>query len=110
MQHEKLICYQKSLGVVQELGQAIQKWPKGQGYLADQTRRALASILLNTAEGNAKTSTQDRRRFFQIARASAAETSACLDVAQALGFMSSTLAIKIKSVLREVYAILSALR
>jgi four helix bundle protein len=46
----------------------------------DQLDRASTSIPLNIAEGNGKFSTVDRARFLEIARGSALESAACLDV------------------------------
>ena len=46
----------------------------------DQLDRAATSIPLNIAEGNGKFSAKDRARFFEIARGSALECAACLDV------------------------------
>jgi four helix bundle protein len=69
----------------------IQQLPPGCGFLADQLRRATASVALNFAEGYAKLSLADQRRFFGIARASAQESLAILDVAQRLGAISPQL-------------------
>src|SRR5947207_6782236 len=41
---------------------------------------ASTSIPLNIAEGNGKFSAKDRARFFEMARGSALECAACLDV------------------------------
>src|SRR5258708_7630725 len=46
----------------------------------DQLDRASTSIPLNIAEGNGKFSDTDRSRFLEIARGSALECAACLDV------------------------------
>src|SRR5947207_5362343 len=46
----------------------------------DQLDRALNSLPLNLAEGNGKFSAVDRARFLEIARGSALECAACLDV------------------------------
>jgi len=46
----------------------------------DQLDRASTSIPLNIAEGNGKFSYRDRARFLEIARGSALESAACLDV------------------------------
>jgi len=45
-----------------------------------RVERASTSIPLNIAEGNGKYTAPDRCRFFDIARGSALECSACLDV------------------------------
>lgn len=64
-------------------------WPSGTNFLQDQLKRAVTSILLNIAEGNGRSSKRDRKRFFNIAKASATETSAILDAAHALQWMGS---------------------
>jgi four helix bundle protein len=77
--HEKLDVYQESItfwGWVGELlGQISAK-----AAAKDQLDRASTSIPLNIAEGNGKFSTVDRARFLEIARGSALECAACLDV------------------------------
>jgi four helix bundle protein len=59
----------------------INRWPRGYYYLSDQLRRAMASISLNLAEGNAKRTYPERKRFFSIAMGSACECSAIFEIA-----------------------------
>ena len=51
--------------------------------LRDQLDRAAASVVLNLAEGMGRPSPSDRAHFFAIARGSAFECAAVLDVLQA---------------------------
>ena len=88
MIHEKLECYKQSVKMAGDLSKEVAKWPRGLGYLSDQLRRAASSITLNIAEGNAKESHPERRRFFKIARASTAEVGACVDLMRAFGLSS----------------------
>jgi four helix bundle protein len=77
--HEKLDVYQEAIafcGWVGEFLTAIS--PKAAAK--DQLDRASTSIPLNIAEGNGKFSFRDRSRFFEMARGSALECAACLDV------------------------------
>ena len=53
---------------------------KSTAELVDQLRRASMSIPLNIAESAGRTGTDDRARFYGIARGSAMECSALLDV------------------------------
>jgi four helix bundle protein len=90
MLHEKLICYRKSVQLAEELTTQSRAWSRGFGYLSDQLKRALASAVLNCAEGNARSGSAERKRFFQISRASIAEVGACLDLAQAFQLIPPT--------------------
>jgi four helix bundle protein len=77
--HEKLEVYQASLSFIAWLEPVLQKAPKSLA-VADQLDRASTSIPLNIAEGNGKFTGADRCRFFDIARGSALESAAALDV------------------------------
>ncbi len=77
--HEKLVAYQESIvfcGWVGELLSSINTKLAAK----DQLDRASTSIPLNIAEGNGKFSDADRSRYLEIARGSALECAACLDV------------------------------
>lgn len=77
--HEKLRAYQESLAFVTWAGAVIERLP-AKLSARDQLDRASTSIVLNVAEGNGKRSHPDRCRYFDIARGSAVECAACLDV------------------------------
>jgi len=102
MLHEKLECYRQAILLAEDLSKEVAKWPKGFGYLSDQLRRAMASVILNIAEGNARNSDKERRRFFEIARASAAEVSACVDLSRAFGLTTPVDSIALKSRLEAI--------
>ena len=53
---------------------------KAEKYVFDQLGRASYSIVLNIAEGSAKTSHADRRNYFTTARGSTFECVAILDL------------------------------
>ena len=50
-------------------------------HLKEQLLRASSSVALNLAEGSAKSSLKDRRRFYQIAFASLRETQCIFELA-----------------------------
>ena len=109
MLHEKLECYRRSVRLAEEFSKEGAKWPRGYGYLLDQLRRAMASLVLNLAEGNARRSRKERRRFFDIARGSGAEVAACLDLIAAFELMPQGMVIDFKSRLTEVCKMIWAL-
>ena len=49
-------------------------------HLKDQLRRAALSVVLNLAEGSAKPTAKERRRFYSIALASAREVQALIEI------------------------------
>ena len=77
--HEKLRAYQEALRFAAWVDPVIERLP-AKLSARDQLDRASTSIVLNIAEGNGKRSHPDRCRYFDIARGSALESAACLDV------------------------------
>ena len=77
--HEKLDVYREAIGFCGWVGEFLAAI-SGKAAAKDQLDRASTSIPLNIAEGNGKFSAKDRARFFEMARGSALECAACLDV------------------------------
>jgi four helix bundle protein len=77
--HEKLDVYQEAIAFRGWIGEFIAAI-SAKAAAKDQLDRASTSIPLNVAEGNGKFSAKDRARFLEIARGSALECAACLDV------------------------------
>jgi four helix bundle protein len=77
--HEKLDVYQESISFCGWVGELLNSI-NAKTAAKDQLDRASTSIPLNIAEGNGKFSDADRSRFLEIARGSALECAACLDV------------------------------
>ena len=63
MQHTNTRIYRRSLELVAISRDAIDSFPVGYGYLADQLRRAASSVVLNFSEGTGKRTRRDRRRY-----------------------------------------------
>src|SRR6266480_3227440 len=77
--HEKLDVYQESVAFCGWVGDLLNDITC-KAAAKDQLDRASTSLPLNIAEGNGKFSDADRSRFLEIARGSALECAACLDV------------------------------
>jgi four helix bundle protein len=80
-----LKIYPVILELVRRLAPAVRSLRERSPALADQMERALMSVPLNVAEG-AYSWGRNRQARFQTAAASARETLACLETAEALGF------------------------
>ena len=102
MLHENLRCYRRAIELAEGLSKEGARWPRGFAYLVDQQRRAMASVVLNLAEGNARKSVKERKRFFEIARASVVEVAACVDLSRAFGLIREDRASLLKSRLSEI--------
>ena len=79
LDHEKLNVYQEAIRFAAWANGLLDALPKTLA-VHSQLDRAATSIPLNIAEGNGKFTAPDRCRFFDIARGSALECAACLDV------------------------------
>src|SRR5260370_41934671 len=77
--HERLDVYREAIDFCGWVGQFLAAI-SAKIAAKDQLDRASTSIPLNIAEGNGKFSARDRARFLEMARGSALECAACLDV------------------------------
>jgi four helix bundle protein len=77
--HERLTVYHRSLEFIEFVDNIlISKSDKLSVF--DQLDQASTSIPLNIAEGTGKYTLKDKCRYYDIARGSALECAACLDV------------------------------
>lgn len=106
--HEKLNVYQVSLTFNEWVGELLPSI-EAKAAAKDQLDRAATSIPLNIAEGNGKFSKRDRARFFDIARGSALEAAASLDVLVSRKLMTSAQVISAKEQLVQVVNMLMGL-
>jgi four helix bundle protein len=85
LKHEGLDVYRAAVDFLALAARFLEEVPRGHGALAEQLRRAAMSMSLNIAEGYGKRTRDDRARFYHIARGSAHECGAILDVSRVLG-------------------------
>lgn len=81
MRHEQTIIYDKSIALMQTAREAIESFPPGFGFLAEQLRRNTSSVGHNYAEGYYPRSNKQQRRFLGYAIQSAREASMSFDTA-----------------------------
>jgi four helix bundle protein len=86
--HQRLDVYGIAPDFVIAADDIVEQLPKGRGYLVDQLRRASTSIAFNIAEGAGEFSSVEKARFYRLARRSATESAAILDVCSRLGLIA----------------------
>src|SRR5260221_57664 len=107
LDHEKLDVYQRSIEFLALALRIIPQLPLGHAPLADQLRRAATSIPLNIAEGAGKVSPSDRANFHGIARGSAMECGAIMDVVRLLAVVPDAEVLGGKDLLVRVVSMLT---
>lgn len=88
--HELLDVYQFSLKFIIMSARTIEAFPPGRSHLADQLHRAAVSITLNIAEGAGEFSKGDKARFYRMAKRSATECAAVLDICRELQLVEAS--------------------
>ena len=98
---EKLIVWQKSLDLSDEVNQLTKTFPKDELFvLASQIKRAADSVSLNIAEGSTGQSNAELARFLGIALRSDIEVVSCIYLAQRRGYVTRTKFNKIYKIVR----------
>jgi len=106
--HEKLNVYRTAIQFVVWSSDLLEKVPKSSA-VHNQLDRASTSVPLNIAEGNGKYTPADRCRYFDIARGSALECAACLDVLVAKGTICEELIDPGKKMLLDIVSMIVGL-
>jgi four helix bundle protein len=104
--HEKLDVYQAAIDLVVLINSVIENLPRGRAYLADQLQRAGASVPLNIAEGSGEFSSNEKIRFYRIAKRSATECAGILDICRRLDLIDEKKYLKLRELLMRIVAML----
>jgi four helix bundle protein len=85
LDHENLDVYRCGIAFLAVAFRLLSSLGRGDGEIRDQLKRAAMSIVLNIAEGSGKPAVADRARYYAVARGSAMECGALLDVCLVAG-------------------------
>ena len=89
--------------------QAAELVPADNRILRDQLERASLSVVLNTAEGAGRRSRKDKRRHYAIARGSAMESAAIVDVIARRNLADATVCAAVRGLYIRVIQMLTKL-
>ena len=108
LSHKKLDVYLLSLQLVKEIYLVTAKFPAEEKYvLVTQLRRAAISVCSNIAEGAARRSKQEKKRFYEISRSSAVEIDTQFEIALLLEYVKNIQVTDIEQKMESVFRMLS---
>ncbi len=107
--YESLEVYKKAFSANQMIYRMVKNSNIAVPFLRNQLGRASLSIMLNIAEGSAKTSVRDRRNFIVIARGSVFECAAIISFLFVEKEISEPVRNELYSVYEEISRMLFAL-
>jgi four helix bundle protein len=88
LNHKNLDTWKKSLDLVKEVYKICDKLPSDEKYnLISQLKRCAISVSSNIAEGYARKSLIETKRFLDIARSSLVELDTQIEICVELGFL-----------------------
>lgn len=109
LNHECLEVYQVAIEFVVIAENMAENFTRGRAKLADQLSRASISIPLNIAEGAGLFNKKEKQRAYRIARGSAMECAAIVDIAIKLSLISKEQCAQGKEQLQRVVVMLTKL-
>jgi four helix bundle protein len=104
---ERLDVYRLAIEFIAFAYKVVEGLPTGSADLADQLKRASTSIAFNISEGSGRICSNDRARFHGIARGSAMECAAILDVMQLISGLDDAAHRRGKQMLGRIVSMLS---
>lgn len=108
LNHKKLNIYRKAIELVKEVYKVTAKLPREESYgLTSQIRRAAISIPSNIAEGAARKSKIERKRFYEISRASLVELDTQIEIALELKMLEKKYIENLAELINHNFALLS---
>ncbi len=108
LSHKKLDVYQFTLKLVNNVYEITRTFPVEERYLiVNQMRRAAISVCSNLAEGAARKSKQEKRRFFEISRSSLVEIDTQFEISLILGYAKNEELKELNGYVESVFRMLS---
>ncbi|MBK8088438.1 MAG: four helix bundle protein [Chitinophagaceae bacterium] len=110
LSHKNLKAWQLSKQLQSEVRTITKQLPKDEEFvLRIQIRRAALSVLNNIAEGAARKTNAEKRRFYEISRSSLVEVDTDFEAMLELGYVKENEIEKTGKMLNEIFAMLSGM-
>lgn len=106
--HKNLEVYQIALLLVKEVYRVTNKFPKEEQFvLVSQLRRAVISVCSNLAEGSARYSKMEKKRFYEVSRSSLVEVDTQFEISMILEYLQKKDIEQLENHLESVFKMLS---
>jgi four helix bundle protein len=110
LSHKKLDVWKISIQFALSIYKCTEIFPKTEKYgLSNQLRRAAVSVPSDIAEGAARKSKIERKRYFEIARSSIVEIDTQLEIANRLNYLNNENMSMMGDQVNHIFAMLSNL-
>lgn len=110
LSHKTLDVYQLAIKLVKEVYTLTKLFPREEQYvLISQVRRATVSVCSNIAEGAARKSKAEKKRFYEIARSSLVEADTQFEIALILNFIQKEQLKEVECYMESIFRMLSKL-
>lgn len=107
LSHKRLRVWQAAVGLAKRVYATTRTFPSEEAFgLTSQLRRGSVSVASNIAEGAARRPGGDRRRFYEIARASLVELDTQLEICLELGYIDSSEVSSLAEEMNRTFALL----
>lgn len=108
LSHKNLDVYQLALKLVNEIYVITKQFPKEEQYvIISQLRRAAILVCSNIAEGAARKSKSEKKRFYEVSRSSAVEIDTQMEIALNLKYLENVKTDNMEQYLLSIFRILS---
>jgi four helix bundle protein len=108
LSHKKLDVWKLSIDFTSAIYDLVKDFPTVENNgLKSQLRRAAVSIPSNIAEGCARQSIKEKKRFYEIARSSLVEIDTQLEIAKRLKYINESKIKALSETMNHIFAMLS---
>lgn len=108
LSHKKLDVYQIALNLVKEVYTLTKTFPAEERFvLVSQLRRAAISVCSNLAEGSARISKLEKKRFYEISRSSTVEIDTQIEIALIIDYLTKQQIEELEKYLESCFRMLS---
>ena len=108
LSHKQLDVYKIALLMVNEIYTITKAFPKEEQFvLVTQLRRAAVSVCSNLAEGAARKSIKEKKRFYEISRSSLVEIDTQIEISLILNYTKTEYITNLKKYVESIFRMLS---